>query len=233
MPSFGGEVKPSVPCCRFAARKRTLRFTWKLESAGKIDRPFLAQFCPSLTEVSHVAWRGAPLEMTDGTKGGAQRANSLRPRCFGEVDPETATHIYLSILEVLFCQSVKHSLQFGLDLLNGIKPASFQLQFQFLEIGRSHRVPNQESTVGGGWQPLYVLPETSGWGRSAVRILGTNLAATPVRNTTTYFIPTHLWRWKREAVLEGWHLNYRCWWITLKKAYNMLWYVVSSFLHNW
>jgi hypothetical protein len=33
-------------------------------------------------------------------------------------------------LEVLFCQSVKHSLRFGLDLLNGIKPASFQLQFQ-------------------------------------------------------------------------------------------------------
>jgi hypothetical protein len=35
--------------------------------------------------------------MTGGTKGGAQRARSLRPRCFGEVDPETATPIYLSI----------------------------------------------------------------------------------------------------------------------------------------
>jgi hypothetical protein len=34
-------------------------------------------------------------------------------------------------LEALFCHSVKHSLQFGLDLLNGIKPASFQLQFHF------------------------------------------------------------------------------------------------------
>jgi hypothetical protein len=34
--------------------------------------------------------------MTDGTKGGAQRASSLRPRCIGEVDPETATHIYLT-----------------------------------------------------------------------------------------------------------------------------------------
>jgi hypothetical protein len=33
--------------------------------------------------------------MTSGTKGGAQRASSLRPRCVGEVDPETATHIYL------------------------------------------------------------------------------------------------------------------------------------------
>jgi hypothetical protein len=95
MPSFGGEVKLSVPCRRFVACKRTLRFTWKLESAGKIDQPFLAQFRPSLTEVSHVDWRGVPLEMTDGTKGGAQRTSSLRTRCFREVDPETATHIYL------------------------------------------------------------------------------------------------------------------------------------------
>jgi hypothetical protein len=36
-----------------------------------------------------------------------------------------------------------------------------------LEIGRSHRVmvPNQGSTVGGGWQPFCILPETAGWGR--------------------------------------------------------------------
>jgi hypothetical protein len=52
---------------------------------GKICRPFLARFLPSLTEASHVAWRGAPLEMTEGTKGGAQRAHSLRPRCIGKV----------------------------------------------------------------------------------------------------------------------------------------------------
>jgi hypothetical protein len=35
--------------------------------------------------------------MTGGTKGGAQRASSLKPRCVREVNPETATHIYLSI----------------------------------------------------------------------------------------------------------------------------------------
>jgi hypothetical protein len=29
------------------------------------------------------------------------------------------------------CQSVEHSLRFGLDLLNVFKPASFQLQFHF------------------------------------------------------------------------------------------------------
>jgi uncharacterized protein YwbE len=28
-PSFGGDVKPSVPCCRSAARKRSLNETWK------------------------------------------------------------------------------------------------------------------------------------------------------------------------------------------------------------
>jgi hypothetical protein len=41
-------------------------------------------------------------EMTDGTKGGAQRARTLRPRCVGGVDPETATHIYLSGLANLW-----------------------------------------------------------------------------------------------------------------------------------
>ena len=30
-PSFGGEIKPSVPCRRFAACKRSLNFTWKSE----------------------------------------------------------------------------------------------------------------------------------------------------------------------------------------------------------
>ena len=54
----------------------------------------------------------------------------------------------------------------------------------FLEIGRSHRVPNQGSTVGGGWQPFCFTVQFSSvqttrccfW--SAVRILGANLAVT-------------------------------------------------------
>jgi hypothetical protein len=33
-----------------------------------------------------------------------------------------------------------------------------------LETGISHRLPNQGSTVGGGWKPFFVSPETSGWG---------------------------------------------------------------------
>jgi hypothetical protein len=46
--------------------------------AGQIDRPFLAQSRPSLTKVCHVPLRGVPLEMTGGTKGGAQRARTLK-----------------------------------------------------------------------------------------------------------------------------------------------------------
>jgi hypothetical protein len=34
-----------------------------------------------------------------------------------------------------------------------------------LEIGRSHRVPHQGNTVGGGWQPFSVSPGTFGWVR--------------------------------------------------------------------
>jgi hypothetical protein len=43
--------------------------------------------------------------MTGGTKSGAQRARSLRPRCIRVINPETATPIYLSIyLSILLTQ---------------------------------------------------------------------------------------------------------------------------------
>jgi hypothetical protein len=35
-----GEVKPSVPCCRFAGCKRTLWFTWESESQAKLTGHF-------------------------------------------------------------------------------------------------------------------------------------------------------------------------------------------------
>jgi hypothetical protein len=40
MSSFGGELKPSVPCRSFAACKRTLWFTWKSESQAKLTGHF-------------------------------------------------------------------------------------------------------------------------------------------------------------------------------------------------
>jgi hypothetical protein len=46
--SFGGEVKPSVPCRRFAACKRSLNATWRSGISGKIHRPFLAHIVPPL-----------------------------------------------------------------------------------------------------------------------------------------------------------------------------------------
>jgi hypothetical protein len=65
MPSFGGEVKPSVPCRRFAACKISRHLPWKSHAVGKIgsaiSRPY---FLPSVIEVFHFAGRGAPLEMT-------------------------------------------------------------------------------------------------------------------------------------------------------------------------
>jgi hypothetical protein len=48
MPSFGGEVKPSVPSRRFVACKKTSAIYVEVGIAGKIDRPFLAQFRHSL-----------------------------------------------------------------------------------------------------------------------------------------------------------------------------------------
>ena len=47
-PSFGGEVKPSVPCRRFTACKRYLNAAWKSGISGKIHRPFLAHILPPL-----------------------------------------------------------------------------------------------------------------------------------------------------------------------------------------
>ena len=47
-PSFGGEVKPSVPCRSFTACKRFLKATWKSGISGKIHRPFLAHIIPPL-----------------------------------------------------------------------------------------------------------------------------------------------------------------------------------------
>jgi hypothetical protein len=72
MPSFGVEVKASVPCRRFAACKRSLRFSWKSELQAKLTGHFLAPI-PSFT-ISGLSW--APLEMTGETKGGVQRART-------------------------------------------------------------------------------------------------------------------------------------------------------------
>jgi hypothetical protein len=46
MPSFRGEVKPSVPCRRFAACKRSLQMAWNSPFFGKITGHFLPTVPP-------------------------------------------------------------------------------------------------------------------------------------------------------------------------------------------
>jgi hypothetical protein len=100
MPSLGAEVKPSVPCRRFAACKRSLNLTWKSHAVGKIgsaiSRPY---FLPSLIEVSHVAGRGVPLEMTGEIKSVAQSARSYGLGASGLQGPGSApTLLYYTLL---------------------------------------------------------------------------------------------------------------------------------------
>ena len=54
-PSFGGEVKPSVPCRRFTACKRSLNLRGSRAFSGKIHRPFLAHVVPPLAAA--ISWR--------------------------------------------------------------------------------------------------------------------------------------------------------------------------------
>jgi hypothetical protein len=102
MPSFGGEVKPSVPCHRFAACKRSRHLPWKSHAVGKIGSAISCPyFLPSLIEVSHVAGRGAPLEMTGETKSSAQRARSYGLGASGLQGPGSAPTLLLLLLLLL------------------------------------------------------------------------------------------------------------------------------------
>jgi hypothetical protein len=66
---------------------------------------------------------------------------------------------FLSVCQAHLCDSACIS-----SMITNRRPFSFNFIFG---IARSHRVPNQGSTVGGGWQPFFFLPETAGWGRKS------------------------------------------------------------------
>ena len=55
-PSFGGEVKPSVPCCRFAACKRSQNVTWKLAFRKNYRPTFSPTVPPFAARISRVLW---------------------------------------------------------------------------------------------------------------------------------------------------------------------------------
>jgi hypothetical protein len=44
----------------------------------------------------------------------------------------------------------------------------------------------------------------------------------------SHFIPTRLRRRHRQSILKRWHLNYRCWGITQKKAYDIQMYTCCT-----
>jgi hypothetical protein len=67
MPSFGGEVKPSVPRHRFAACKRSLNETWKLTFRQNYRPTFLPTVPPLAARISRVVWTRRHLAAEVGT----------------------------------------------------------------------------------------------------------------------------------------------------------------------
>jgi hypothetical protein len=95
VPSFRGEVKPPVPDHRFAACKRTLWFTWELESQAKLTGQFLP-IIPSFTN------RGISCRLTWSASGGdgqnwkaVRKGPAYRPRCDGVVAPWPRPQSYM------------------------------------------------------------------------------------------------------------------------------------------
>jgi len=71
-PSFGGEVKPSVPCRSFTACKRSLNVTWKSEFLGKILGHLSPTVPPSAAE-----WRRLVAKVGTSKKKNIQRLKFL------------------------------------------------------------------------------------------------------------------------------------------------------------
>ena len=77
MPSFGGGVKPSVPCCRFAARKRSLNGVEVVISAKITRQHSRSQFhLPPLGSLaSWRTWRHLVVKVGTSKRGGKAMAN--------------------------------------------------------------------------------------------------------------------------------------------------------------
>ena len=66
-PSFGGEVKPSVPCHKFAACKRSTNVTWKSTFRQNYRPTFSPTVPPFTARISRVAWTWRRLAVEVGT----------------------------------------------------------------------------------------------------------------------------------------------------------------------
>ena len=69
-PPFGGEVKPSVPCRRFAACRRSLNLRGSLKLGKNYGKNFSPTVPPFSTRISHVV---ADVQAPDGESGNVQR----------------------------------------------------------------------------------------------------------------------------------------------------------------
>jgi len=69
---FGGEVKPSVPCRRFAARKRSLNVTWKSTFRQNYPSTFSHTVPPFTARISRVVWTAKWERLNHGRGGGVQ-----------------------------------------------------------------------------------------------------------------------------------------------------------------
>jgi len=88
-PSFGGEVKPSVPCRRFAACKRSLNGVEVVISAKLPDNISHPQFHLSLLGSLALSWTWRHLATKVGmSKGGERNGNLPLRTCPGCSVPE-------------------------------------------------------------------------------------------------------------------------------------------------
>jgi hypothetical protein len=97
MPSFGGEIKPSVPCRSFAACKNPLQFLWTSHGRPNLNGHF-SPIIPTFADkglLRRLTWSASVDDR--GTKNSAQRACFLRPRCIRAVGPRIRVSVYLSI----------------------------------------------------------------------------------------------------------------------------------------
>jgi hypothetical protein len=82
-PSFGGEVKPSVPCRRFAACKRSLNVTWKSTFRQNYWPTLLPTVPPFAARISRVAltWRRLAAEVGTSKITGGQGSHNKPIGC--------------------------------------------------------------------------------------------------------------------------------------------------------
>jgi hypothetical protein len=120
-PSFRGEVKPSVPCCRFAAYKRSQNVMWKSTFRQNYRPTFSPTVAPFATRISRVIWSWRCLAAEVGTSKitGGQGSHNKPIGCSasaayapGPDDEEEAVHQTSERGTSLMCFKLSHAPSF-------------------------------------------------------------------------------------------------------------------------